>query len=59
MALDLLMRACRYAEKQVGYMACSILLNEVRSACCNAACCWSTAAAFLSISLNRFSRSKR
>ena len=22
--------ACRYAEKQVGYMACAILLNEVR-----------------------------
>ena len=24
-------RPCRYAEKQVGYMACAILLNEVRS----------------------------
>jgi hypothetical protein len=22
---------CRYAEKQVGYMACAILLNEVSS----------------------------
>ena len=24
------MDCCRYAEKQVGYMACAILLNEVR-----------------------------
>ena len=27
---DLLHSHCRYAEKQVGYMACAILLNEVR-----------------------------
>ena len=23
--------ACRYAEKQVGYMACAVLLTEVRT----------------------------